>query len=221
MRLSCLVTVFLLISSPLLAQHSSGASGSGGGSHSSSASFGGSVSSGSHAGSVSASSGASHISGDSHSRGSSPLARNNLATTTSQRSAADKRHLFSLPWHKKSSPAFVSWRPTPCFHGHNCAPCRAGSRSGVGMCGQPQNVSCFTGQVWNGSYCAGQNWWLNDCTGLANQLDAQRRHMQGLNDPGQSLVYQALRNQYMSCLSRQGLGLGFYALNDMSPFNIP
>lgn len=218
MRLSCLVTFLLFFSFPLLAQHSSGASGSGGGSHSSGASFGGSVSSSSGHASF-GSSGASHGSGGSHSRVAAPQTRSNLATTTSQRSPLEKRHFFSLPWHKKTSSQFVSWRPTPCLNGHNCTPCRAGSRSGVGMCSQPQNVSCFAGQAWGGSYC--QNWWGDECAGLASQLEAQRRHMQGLNDPGQSLVYQVLGNQYTSCLSRQGLGLGFYALNDRSLFNIP
>lgn len=220
MRLSCLaITVLLLASSALLAQHSSGASSSGGGSHSSGGSSAGSFSSGSwHSGSGSS---VSHTSGGSQSRGTTPAAKNNLATTTSQRSGFEKRHFFSLPWHKKSSPQLASWRPVPCFKGQNCTPCAAGSRKGVGMCSQPEDVSCFAGQVWNGSYCAGQNWRLNDCAGIANQLEAQRRHMQGLNDPGQSLIYRALRNQYLSCLSRQGLGLRFYALNDLSPFNIP
>jgi hypothetical protein len=219
MRLSCLaITILLLVASPTpFAQHSSSASSSGGGSHSSAASFGGSGSG--HA--SFASPGASHISGSLSSRGGAPAARNNLAPTASRPAATEKKH-FSFPWHKKSSPQLASWRPTPCFHGRNCTPCQAGSRSGVGMCTpQPRNVSCFAGQVWNGSYCAAQNWWLNDCLGVAGQLEAQRRHMQGLNDPGQSLVYQALRSQYLSCLSRQGFGLGFYALNDMNPFNIP
>jgi len=212
MRLSCLaVTVLLIASSTLLAQHSSGASGSGGGSHSSAPSFSGSVSAGSsHAGSGSS---ASHVSAGSHS-----LARSSSSTINSGNSVVERRH-FSFPWHKRSSPQLASWRPTPCLHGHNCMPCRAGSRSGVGMCTQPQNVSCFAGQVWNGSFCVSQNWWSNDCAALASQLEAQRRRMRGLNDPGQSLIYQQLRNQYLSCLSRRGLGLGSYALNDMSLFN--
>jgi len=218
MRLSCLVTVLLLISSTtLLAQHSSGASGSGGGSHGSSgASSGGSVSSGS----THSTSNASHATGVSHS-GTATAAKSNSAKAVSGPVAAQSgKRFFLFPWHKRPSPELASWRPTPCLYGHNCTPCRAGSRSGVGMCSQPQGISCPAGQVWNGSHCAAQNWWSNDCTALANQLEAQRRHMQGFNDPGQSLVYQQLRNQYLSCLSRRGLDLGFYALNDVSLFNI-
>jgi hypothetical protein len=218
MRLSCLVTFLLLFTFPLLAQHSSGASSSGGGSHSSGASSGGSVSSSSGHASF-GSSGVSHASTASHSHSTTSAAKNNLTTTTSQ-PTAEKHHFFSLPWHKKSSPELVTWRPTPCL-GHNCTPCRAGSRNGVGMCA-PQYASCFAGQSWAGSYCAPlQNWWLNDCSGIARQLEAQRRHMQGLNDPGQSLIYQQLRNQYQSCLSRRGLQTGFYALNDTRLFNLP
>jgi hypothetical protein len=214
MRFSRLVPFLLLFSFPLMAQHSSGAPSSGGGSHSSGGSSGGSVSSSSgHASSGPSS--ASHVSAESHSRSTTSATRNNLATTS--QSTAEKRHFFSLPWHKKSSPELVTWRPTPCLNGHNCTPCRAGSRSGVGMCA-PQYASCFAGQSWTGSYCAlSQNWWLNDCSGIARQMEAQRR----LNDPGQSLIYQQLRNQYQSCLSRRGLQTGFYALNDTRFFNIP
>ena len=39
--------------------------------------------------------------------------------------------------------------------------------------------------------------------------------MRGRNDPGQSLIYQVLRRQYESCMSRFGLASsGSFAFND-------
>jgi hypothetical protein len=223
MRLSGLaVAVLFLFSSILLAQHSSGVFSSGGGFHSSSGSIGGHASSGSShsaSGAAHASSGATHNSGD------TAMGARDRSTKAAALSAAklEKRHFFSFPWHKKPTLQHAYWQTRPCVKGHNCVPCAPGSHGAAGMCTpQPPNVLCLPGQGWNGLGCTPQTWWVNDCTALAAQLEAQKRHMRGLNDPGQSLIYQVLRNQYLSCLARGGLGVfSFYAFNDPSIFYTP
>lgn len=204
------IAVLLVVSTSVCAQHYSGGSSSGSSSHSG-ASFTASPSS------VSSSSGSalSHTAsaGPHNSASASSGSRNVPAKSASDPSAAtEKRHLFSLPWHKKAAPQFETarWERFPCVAGRTA------------MCTAPRNASCRRGQTWNGFSCSAPNWQFNDCTGLASQVEAQRRHMQGLNDPGQSLVYETLRNQYQSCLSRGGRGaFGFYALSDFNPFYIP
>jgi len=65
------------------------------------------------------------------------------------------------------------------------------------------NNVCAFGQSWNGFACGGQ-YWFDDCSALANQLEAERRHMQGQSDPGRALFHRLLLQQYESCLARYG-----------------
>jgi hypothetical protein len=61
---------------------------------------------------------------------------------------------------------------------------------------------CLTGQFWNGFACGMQYRFNDDCRALLEQLAEQQRQMRGQDDPGQSLRYQLLRQQYEQCLER-------------------
>ena len=71
---------------------------------------------------------------------------------------------------------------------------------------------CSVGQYWNGSSCL--QYQFGNCSELARRLAEERLNIQGQNDPGESLRYQLLRNQYEQCLRRSRGAFGAYALND-------
>jgi hypothetical protein len=243
MRRSALVIVSILLLSPtLIAQRtsSSGSSASSGGSSSSGASHssysGGSSSSASSASShnsgssassvssrnstLSANSVRSHNSGDSTSHVASSTATSRSVPTfkmLSKETANPEKHWPRTFWHpfRKATPVRTSEfrRPPRCLK-QPCAVCPGGGSRHGGECGIANNV-CAGGQSWNGFSCSPQ-YWFRDCSALARQLEAQERQMRGRNDPGQSLIYQTLRNQYEQCMARFGLSpLGSFALNDM------
>jgi hypothetical protein len=79
--------------------------------------------------------------------------------------------------------------------------------------------ACGVGQYWNGSSC--WQYQFGDCSELARRLAEERLNMHGQNDPGDSLRYQLLRQQYDQCLRRSGGAFGAYALNDGLLFDTP
>lgn len=224
MRLSALVIVSLLfVSSPLIAEHSSGGGGSV--SSGSSASSGGSSGSSSHSsssgGSSSGASSSSRSSGSSHnsSTSASHFASTRTGTSSSPSSKLSPREnatqekkvgrSFWHPFRKTNRPVADYRRPIGCVKGR-CPICPPGHSRNGGAC-IVTSASCAAGQPWNGFGC-GTQYWSNDCASLANQLAAMRRQMQGQNDAGQSLIYRTLQSQYESCLARYGLtGFNSYA----------
>jgi hypothetical protein len=228
MRLSALVIAAIpLISLSLLAQHSSAGGGAtSGGGHSGAGSSGGSF----HGGSA-ASPGSARGSGMASSSTSSSSRRNNSssagsARSTSERStslserspkdpvgtglnispnllksavsekpeAPEKKSVFSFLHHKKPAPetAILS---NPPFH------CKKGQ-----SCGTPTRAACQTGRIWNSSSCSqyDQYSWFNSCRSLADQLAMERERMGLGNDPGESVRYQMMLNQYRQCMRRYG-----------------
>lgn len=204
MRLPGLVVAAILfVSAALLAQHPSGASGSSsGGSHSSS-SGGSSSSASSHISSNSA----SHVAGTggaaSHLSPSAKLPSAKLPSAKAD-AAPEKQGFRSFLRHpfKRPSPVQTAeYKRRPCRK-EPCAVCPPGESRNGGACVVVSNV-CSTGQFWNGLACGSTQYRFNDdCRALLDQLVAQRRQMQGQNDPGQSLRYQSLRQQYEQCLER-------------------
>jgi len=207
MRLSGLAFLaILLVSATLFAQHTSGGGGSAsfGGSSGSAASrgsySGGSSSSASSASSHSSSSYGAHVSGtgaaSSHSSTSSKVSSTKESASPEKKSSRSFFHPF-----RKSKPVQSAEfkRPVPCLKGP-CAICPPGG-SRKGPCVVTTNV-CPSAQSWNGA--CGFPYGFNDCSALADRLAAERRHMQGQNDPGQSLLYRLLLQQYQSCLARYG-----------------
>ncbi len=222
MRLSGFVVAsLLLVSTTLLAQHSSAGSGSSSGGTSSSgvshSSYSGSSSSVSSASSHNSSSSAAH----SASRGTT-ASHTSKSNTPSNKLSSNREN--AAP-EKKSTRSFLHpfRKPTPVrtaeFHGpirclkEPCAVCPPGeSRNGKGACVAASNA-CLPNQSWNGLACSTQAW-SNNCRALADELAAERRRMQGQNDPGESLRYQLLREQYQQCLRRFGLDpFASYAFN--------
>lgn len=208
MRLSGFVVAsLLLVSATLLAQHSSG----GGGGSSSGGFSGGS----SHGGSGSVGGGSSHVSSGGGSGSASSIGRTGQATAASNARAhvpesgakPEKKGFWSSLWHKKELP-----KSPFCGGGQ--------SRNASGACpSSAQTHSCPKGTVWTGfgnGYCT-TGYQFNDCSALASQLAAQR-HMQGQSDPGQSLFYRLLSEQYQSCLSRNH---GLWSYNSASLFDTP
>jgi hypothetical protein len=126
------------------------------------------------------------------------------------------RHPF-----KKSMPvATAEFKRPPCGK-KPCPVCPPGeSRNGGGACGVVNNV-CSSGQSFNGFAC-GTQYWFDDCRALADQLAMQERQMREQNDPGQSLRYHLLQNQYEQCLSRFSLEpFGAYIFNDVRLLDVP
>ncbi len=208
MRLSGFVVAsLLLVSATLLAQHSAGGGGSSSGGFS-----GGS----SHGGSGAGGGGSSHVSSGGGSGSASSIGRTGQATAASNARAhapesgakPEKKGFFSSLWHKKEPPqsSFCGGRE---------------SRNASGAClSSAQTHSCPKGTVWTGfgnGYC-GTGYHFNDCSVLASQLAAQQRHMQGQSDPGQSLFYRLLSEQYQSCLGRSR---GLWSYNRASLFDAP
>jgi len=219
MRLSGLVVAAILfVSATLLAQHSSGAGGSSsGGSHSSS-SGGSSSSASSHI----SSSPVSHVAGTgaaaSHLSPSSKLPSTKLPSAKVN-AAPEKQGFRSFLRHpfKKSAPVQTAeFKRRPCRK-EPCAVCPPGESSNGGACALPSNM-CLTGQTWNGFACGGTRYRFNDdCRVLAEQLAEQQRQMRGQDDPGQSLRYQSLRQQYEQCLERSR----FHGYSSASLFDAP
>jgi len=204
MRLSGFVVAsLLLVSATLLAQHSSGGGFSGGSSHGGSGSVGG---------------GSSHVSsggGSGSARGSGSAPSSGRTNASNARAHApesgakpEKKGFFSSLWHKKEPPksSFCGGRE---------------SRNASGAClSSAQTHSCPKGTVWTGfgnGYCT-TGYQFNECSALASQLAAQRRHMQGQSDPGQSLFNRLLSEQYQSCRSRNH---GLWSYNSASLFDTP
>ena len=225
MRLSGLVVAAILfVSATLLAQHSSGAGGSSsGGSHSSSS--GGSSSSSSASSHISSSS-ASHVASTgvatSHLSPSTKLSSAKLPSaklpSAKVNAAPEKQGFRSFLRHpfKKSVPVQTAeFKRRPCRKAP-CAVCPPGESSNGGACVLPSNI-CSTGQVWNGFACGTQYRFNDDCRALLDQLAAQQRQMRGQDDPGQSLRYQSLRQQYEQCLERSR----FHGYSSAALFDAP
>ena len=221
MRLSGLVVAAILfVSATLLAQHSSGAGGSSsGGSHSSSS--GGSSSSSSASSHISSSS-ASHVASTgaatSHLSPSTKLSSAKLPSAKVN-AAPEKQGFRSFLRHpfKKSAPVQTAeFKRRPCRK-EPCAVCPPGGSHNGGACVVPSNV-CSTGQFWNGFACGSTQYrFNNDCRALLDQLVGQQRQMRGQDDPGQSLRYQSLRQQYEQCLERSR----FHGYSSASLFDAP
>ncbi len=229
MRLSALVIASLLcVSSTLVAEHStssgsSSSASSGGSSSSHSSSSGGSSSSSSHnssssansAGSHNSSSSASHVSGTSGA--SSRFVPSNKGSSTRE-SKIQQQKVGRTFWHpfRKEKPVSAAIPRLHCPKGPCPVPvCRPGQSASRGGCVVTAS-SCSAGQIWNGFSC-GLQYWSNDCTELANRLAAQRRLMQGQNDPGQTLIYRTLLKQYEACTERYGGGFfnSYASLSDI------
>jgi hypothetical protein len=233
MRLSALViAVFLVISITLLAEYSWGAGGnsstgaSSSGGHSGGGSSGGGFSSAarsggsSHAGSGSPGSTRGSISSSSSRRSNSSTAGLGGSSLLAGRSPKDpastglnirpnllkapvsekldeqpeKKGLFSFLHHKKPAPEPATFT-NPRHH------CKTGQ-----ICTGPVPVSCQTGRFWKTSSCAqyDQYSWFGACRALADELTTEQERMRLDNDPGESLRYQMLLNQYRQCMGRFG-----------------
>ena len=233
MRLSDLViAVLLVVSVALLPEQSLGAGGSSSagasssGGHSGGGSPGGGFSSGarsggsSHASSGSPGSTRGSISSSSSRGSNSNTAGTNRSSSLSGRSPKDpastglnirpnllkapvsekldeqpeKKGLFSFLHHKKPAPEPASFT-NPRLH------CKTGQ-----SCRGPVPVSCQTGRFWKTSSCAqyDQYSWFGACRALADQLTTEQERMRLDNDPGESLRYQMLLNQYRQCMGRFG-----------------
>jgi hypothetical protein len=208
MRLSVLaVSLLLVFSQSVLAQHSSGGGGgfsaasagssagsSGGGSHSSGSSGG---SSGGHSSSGSASHGSSshgssgggkaasstvHAPHSNATRTTQGPKRGEPVTTESERSG--KRSFFSFFRHpfRKPQPRPVSdFRPKACF-GHLCRVCPAGASTAGGACPgisvAPVASRCSSWGVWSGNSCLRQTPFLQDCSAQRMALQRQQQRVQ-------------------------------------------
>jgi len=219
MRLSGLViATILLVSVTLVAQHSSGGGASSGGSASVSSHSGGSTSSAGSMSSHTSSASAAHVGSTSaaaHPSSSSKLSGKGNAAPE-KKSSRSLLHPFRKPQPVQTA---KFKRPAPCLKGR-CPVCPPGeSRSGSGVCAVATNA-CTPGLSWNGFAC-GVPYRFNDCSALANQLEAERRRMQGQSDPGQAVFYRMLRQQYESCLQRYGSPMFGNALLFDSLFNAP
>jgi hypothetical protein len=106
----------------------------------------------------------------------------------------EKKSVFSFLHHKKPTPEHAT-STNPPFH------CKWGR-----SCRIPVRTVCQTGRVWNSSSCSqyDQYSWFDACRSLADQLAAERERMRLGNDPGESLRYQNMLNQYRQCTSRHG-----------------
>ena len=85
---------------------------------------------------------------------------------------------------------------------------RGQSRNSAGACVALVNI-CPYGEYTTGLPCGTQydtQYWFTDCSALTAALEAQRRRMQGLSDPGESLIYQKLQRQYQDCLAHPRFG---------------
>jgi hypothetical protein len=112
------------------------------------------------------------------------------------------RSFLRHPFKRPSPVQTVEFkRPAPCLK-KPCALCPPGGSRNGGACVVASNV-CSAGQFWNGFACGSTQYRFNDdCRALLDELAAQQRQMRGQNDPGQSLRYQSLRQQYEQCLER-------------------
>ncbi len=205
MRLSCLVViVFLLAAVSLRAEHSAGggsSSSSGSSSHSSSSSGSSghsSSSSSSHVGSTGGSGSSRGTFGSSSQPGTprTPAPKSNSSAKT------ERKSFFSFLRHHKTVPAsaFLANARWPiCRNGMHCG-CLAGSRNR--QCIYPtQFAPCSAGALWN-NYGCGSQYWFSGCRLLADQLSALQSEMSMQNDPGLSLRYRLLRDEYERCLQR-------------------
>jgi hypothetical protein len=224
--------LFLCIPLALLAANPSSSVGGGGSASSSHASSGGGYGGGGSMSSRSysspTSSPSSHGSSVSHTssardvRGANGIARAHDATST-KAAQPEKKGFFSFLRHpqKKQEPVVANLRQPPCRQKPCPVPCPGGGLRGKnGACAVVANNTCSPGQSWNGYVCGA--YWSNSCETLARQVEAQRRQMQGGLDPGQSLIYRTLRDQYEQCVRRYGYAyFGSYAYNGASLFDIP
>ncbi len=220
MRLSGLViAAILLVPATLLAQHSSGGGASSGGSASVSSHSGGSTSSASSVSSHTSSASAAHVGSTSaaaHPSSSSKLPPGKGTASPEKKPSRSLLHPFRKPQPVQNT---EFKRPAPCLKGR-CPVCPPGeSRSGSGACAVT-TTACAPGLSWNGFAC-GVPYRFNDCSALANQLEAERRRMQGQSDPGQAVFYRMLRQQYESCLQRYGSPMFGNALLFDSLFDAP
>jgi len=214
MRLSCLViATSLIMSTMVLAQHTSGGSGSGGGSSSHGASSGGSFSA-SHSSGGFGSSGSSAPIAAPVSKSSSSIAIKSPYVKQDAQAGKASGHSFFHPM-RKAQPAektgFI--RPQTCWR-KPCGVCPSGqSRNGRGAC-VPVSETCLANPLSLGLYCSTSDWWANQCGALANELAAEHQRLHGRHYLGDSVQYQRLKEQYEECLQRMGYmyGLADYAL---------
>lgn len=106
----------------------------------------------------------------------------------------EKKGVFAFLHHKKPAPEPAA-RINPWFH------CKKGQ-----SCGVPTRRVCQTGRVWNSSSCSQYDRysWFDACRSLSDQLDAERERLRLGTDPGGSLRYQSMLNQYRQCMNRYG-----------------
>lgn len=153
--------------------------------------------------------------------GTDGVAKGYGAVSTKAPAQPEKRSLVSFLRHplKKHEPVVAALRQPPCRQKPCPVPCPGGGLRGKnGACVVTTNA-CLLGQPWNGACGA---YWSNSCDALARQLEAQRRHMQSGSDPGESLIYRTLRDQYDQCLGRYGYAsFGSYTFNDLGLFDTP
>jgi hypothetical protein len=117
--------------------------------------------------------------------------------------APERKGFFSSlrhPFRKPGPVQTAEFKRRPCRK-EPCAVCPPGESRNGGACVVLGSV-CPAGLVWNGFACGSRYWLNDDCRALAEQLAEQQRQMRGQNDPGQSLRYQLLRQQYEQCLER-------------------
>lgn len=205
MRLSSFfVTPVLLFSVALFASHSS----SGGGSHS------GSASAGSMASSHSVASSSSHGSSSARTSSASPSKQSARESGPQEtKSSRSLLHPFRKP--KPVQPAVFthSW---PCLR-RPCPVCPTGeARNGRGACAAVTNA-CVSAY----GFSCGVQYWSNDCSALAHQLEAQRRGTKGHFDPSGAVIYRTLLDQYEQCVRRHRFGtFGSLAFNDVNLFGL-
>lgn len=223
MRLSGFVIAAILFISPAFAQHVSGGRASSVGASHSSYSGGSSSAGASHASSVSSSRSVSSSSGGTARAGSNERAHSLDGSGKGPAAKAPDHSLASFFHHKKpeATPTPVSQRIfiQRCRRGENCGVCPGGSRNAFGQCVYPTQ-GCIAGQVWNGLGC-GSAYYLSSCRNLAAQLAPMDR-WQNQNDPSGAWRRKLLLDQYRQCAMRYGADpFGLYALNGLSPFDIP
>ena len=230
--------VIVVIPVALLGAHSP-SSGGGGGSVSSASSshassgggYSGSGSASSRISSTTSSNPSSHGTSASHSNsvrdvrganGTDGVAKGHEVVSTKATAQPEKKSFLSFLRHpqKKRDPLVADLKQPPCRKQPCPVPCPGGGLRGKnGACAVVAN-SCPLGQSWNGFSC--RAYWSNSCDALARQLEAQRRQMLGGSDPGQSLIYRTLRDQYEQCVRRYGYAFfGSYAYNGLSLFDTP
>jgi hypothetical protein len=186
MKLSGLaVSVVLLVSSAVFAQHSSaGGSGSSNSSSSGSSHSSSFSSSSSSSGGHSATSSSGHGTTTSSSRSSSGLSSSRAGNLTSSETRTiaqpEKKTFVSRIFHPfrkpQREPIHAALRRPICPKGH-CV-CPVGESAENGVCSSPKPYHCGSGAYWNGGSCVRfTDFRVNDCASLALLMDQQSKRL--------------------------------------------